>query len=73
MGGVINVAIRFKDGRTICQERWTNNIPFWFRHPKMYEGDEDHINAYLAMTRNNDYIADPEKSASHVFSRLLGG
>lgn len=59
MGGVINVAIRFKDGRTICQERWTNNFPYWFRHPKMYEGDETHINEYLAMTRNNDYIADP--------------
>jgi hypothetical protein len=23
MGGVVNVAIRFKDGRAVCQERWT--------------------------------------------------
>lgn len=59
MGGSINVAIRFPDGRAICQTRWTNNMPHWFKHPKMYSGDPEHLAAYLAMTRNNDYVLDP--------------
>lgn len=59
MGGSINVAIRFPDGRAICQTRWTNNMPFWFKHPKMYSGDPEHLAGYLAMTRNNDYVLDP--------------
>jgi hypothetical protein len=56
MGGMINVAIRFRNGRTVCQERWTNNTPFWFKNPKMYSGDEDYVQEYIDMTRNNDYV-----------------
>ncbi len=59
MGGVINVAIRFADGRTVCQERWTNNMPHWFQNPKMFAGDEAHVQGYIDMTKNNDWIADP--------------
>jgi RNAse (barnase) inhibitor barstar len=59
MGGSINVAIRFRSGEAVCVERWTNNMPWWFRNLKMYQGDETHVREYLAMTRNNDYLADP--------------
>jgi hypothetical protein len=59
MGGVVNVAIRFKSGEAICQERWTNNTPFWFKHPKMFSGDEEYVRKYIAMTANNDHEADP--------------
>ena len=63
MGGVVNVAIRFKDGRTICKEVWTNPTSHWFRQPKMYEGDETYIQKYLdgdktapnSPLRNSDY------------------
>lgn len=59
MGGVVNIAIRFKSGEAICQERWTNNTPFWFKHPKMFAGDEEYVREYIAMTANNDHRADP--------------
>ena len=58
MGGVVNVAIRFRDGRTICQERWTNNTPNWFKVPQMFVGDETHLQAYLDMVSENDWLAD---------------
>jgi hypothetical protein len=56
MGGMINVAIRFRDGRTVCQERWTNNIPFWFKHPLMFAGDTDYVQAYINLTRSNEHV-----------------
>ena len=59
MGGVINIAIRFRDGTAVCQERWTNSFPHWFQDPKMFAGDEDHVRGYLAMVADNDYIVDP--------------
>lgn len=58
MGGVINVAIRLKDGRAFCQERWTNNMPHWFQDPKMFDGDEEHVLGYINMVSDNDWIAD---------------
>ena len=58
MGGVINVAIRLRNGEAFCTERWTNNTPYWFKDPKMYAGDEAHVRAYLEMTRNNDWLLD---------------
>lgn len=61
MGGSINVAVRFKNGETVCQDRWTNNMPGWFKHPKMFAGDEDHVRDYVfGMIRNNDKISDPD-------------
>jgi hypothetical protein len=59
VGGSINIAIRFKDGRSVCVERWTNNTPWWFKNPKMFEGDEAYVQSYLDATKNNDYIAEP--------------
>jgi hypothetical protein len=59
MGGVINVAIRLRDGRAFCQERWTNNMPHWFQDPKMFDGDEEHVMGYINMVADNDWIANP--------------
>jgi hypothetical protein len=57
MGGVVNVAIRFPDGRAVCQERWTNNTPYWFRNAKLFNGNIDHIQEYLDLTKGNDFKA----------------
>jgi hypothetical protein len=59
LGGVVNVAIRLKDGRAFCQERWTNTMPHWFQDPKMFDGDEDHVMAYINAVAANDWIANP--------------
>ncbi len=58
MGGHVNVAIRFKDGRTICQERWTNNLPHWLKVPGVYRGDEGHLRRYASMVATNEFGAD---------------
>lgn len=36
MGGMVAVGFRFKDGTKVCQERWTNNTPYWLKDPRMY-------------------------------------
>lgn len=54
MGGRINIAVRFKDGKTVCQERWTNNLPDWFKTPAFYSGEENHLRRYIGMVAGND-------------------
>lgn len=54
MGGSIAVAVRFKDGRTVCQERWTNNMPYWLNHSKVFAGDEARLQEYINMTKDNN-------------------
>ncbi len=49
MGGSVAVGFRFTDGSTFVQERWTNNLPFWFKDAKLYNGDMDHVNRYIRM------------------------
>lgn len=63
MGGVVNIAIRFKDGTTVCQERWTNNIPYTLKTPGIYEGEQA-ARDYLAMVQNNDHVIDPHAPGS---------
>lgn len=58
MGGVVNVAIRLQDGRAFCQERSTNNMPYWFKNPRMFDGNEDHILGYVNMCANNNWNED---------------
>jgi hypothetical protein len=58
MGGSINVAIRFENGETVCQDQWTNYLPSWFRDPKMLE-DETLARAFCAATSTKEYMADP--------------
>lgn len=47
MGGAVNVAIRFSDGSTVCQERWTNVTPWWLCHPKVFSRDESHLREFV--------------------------
>lgn len=59
MGGYVNIAVRLSDGRAVCQERWTNNMPAWFKRAEMFAGDPAHLKSYLDMVVNNDYLLNP--------------
>ncbi len=58
MGGQIKMAFRFANGEACCFERWTNNMGR-LSDLRILDGDEQPVRDYLAMTRNNDYIANP--------------
>lgn len=58
MGGSVNVAMRFKDGRAVCQERWTNNTSYWLKRPALYESEAGALE-YLALVADNDHVVDP--------------
>lgn len=57
MGGSVNVAVRFPDGRALCQRRWTNNTPFWFKNAKLFNADINYIQSYLDLTKGNNFKA----------------
>jgi hypothetical protein len=47
MGGSLTVWFRFRDGSTAAQQRWTNPLPYWMHHPRMFRGDREFVQSYL--------------------------
>lgn len=56
MGGTIKVAVRFPDGEISCNNRWTNPLPYWIRHPKLIASDVEHLRSYV--DKPSDYNGD---------------
>lgn len=48
MGGTITIVLRKPDGTEYRMQRWTNIIPYYISHPKLYEENSDHINEFLS-------------------------
>lgn len=65
MGGSINMAFRFSDGEACCFDRWTNNMGNLSKL-EILDGDEQPVRDYIAMCRNNDYLADPDFTGKPV-------
>lgn len=47
MGGTISITLRKSDGTEYRMQRWTNIMPYYLSHPKLYEENEDHISEFL--------------------------
>ena len=56
MGGVVAVGFRFPDGKIVCQERWTNSMPYWLNDVRIFNGDISHLNEYIKSAENHDRI-----------------
>ncbi len=65
MGGSINVAVRLRTGEAYCKTLWTNELPRWFKNPKMFEGDDDYVRSFLNMDRYKDDNYYGKKSGLH--------
>lgn len=50
MGGVLCVGVKGPDGAEQASLRWTNNMPYWFNNPCLYDGG-DALTEFLALAK----------------------
>jgi hypothetical protein len=76
VSSIFTVAFRFPDGETVAQHRWNRGWSWWLHHPRMFSGDRDFVEAYLAEANAEDgetrCAVAPDGSGILVFDFLSG-